>query len=59
MLCRMPFGVKLCVGEVSMQANALQVCGKKGHCAGFVGSVYHDCPYKVGGLLSTLPLLSS
>lgn len=24
----------------------LQVCGKKGHCAGFVGSVYHDCPFK-------------
>ncbi|CAL8469557.1 g9098 [Coccomyxa elongata] len=22
------------------------VCGKKGHCAGFVGSVYHDCPFK-------------
>ena len=25
----------------------LQVCGKRGHCAGFVGSIYHDCPFKV------------
>lgn len=25
---------------------AWQVCGKRGHCAGFVGSVYHDCPFK-------------
>lgn len=24
----------------------LQVCGQKGHCAGFVGSVYQDCPNK-------------
>lgn len=24
----------------------VQVCGKRGHCAGFVGSVYHDCPFK-------------
>ncbi|KAK9845886.1 hypothetical protein WJX81_005132 [Elliptochloris bilobata] len=22
------------------------VCGKSGHCAGFIGSVYHDCPNK-------------
>ena len=41
-----------------MQADALQVCGKRGHCAGFVGSVYHDCPFKVGGLTSTLPRLA-
>ena len=34
--------------------DAPQVCGKRGHCAGFVGSVYHDCPFKVGCLLSTL-----
>ena len=24
-----------------------QVCKKIGHCAGFVGSVYYDCPFKV------------
>ena len=25
----------------------MQVCKKVGHCAGFVGSVYYDCPFKV------------
>jgi hypothetical protein len=29
-----------------MQPGVLQVCGQKGHKAGFVGAVYHDCPNK-------------
>ncbi|KAA6425236.1 MAG: DAMAGED DNA-BINDING 2 protein [Trebouxia sp. A1-2] len=37
--------VKLSI-SLSRAKQECHVCGQKGHCAGFVGSVYQDCPNK-------------
>ncbi len=49
---------KVIMKKGSTDAGAVcHVCGAKGHCAGFIGSVYVDCPNRPVRALRVMPVL--